>query len=179
MFGLKSSRVAFAAACYSALGVSLACAHVTLEKKDAPVGGFYKAVFRVPHGCAGSSTIRLRVRIPDGFIGVKPMPKPGWTLDTMQADYAKTYALEHGQVSRGVKEVSWGGGRLPDDRYDEFTLIGFVAADLKPGTTLYFPTVQDCESGAERWIDLPGEGQSARDLKSPAPGLTLTAGPSR
>ena len=33
-----------------------ASAHVFLEGKQAAVGGDYKAIFVVPHGCAGSST---------------------------------------------------------------------------------------------------------------------------
>ena len=56
-------------------------AHVTLEPREAPVAAAYKGVMRVPHGCEGAATISLRVRIPDGVIGVKPMPKPGWELE--------------------------------------------------------------------------------------------------
>ena len=59
--------------------VCSACAHVTLETREAPVGTPYKAVLRVPHGCEGAATVALRVRIPEGMIAVKPMPKPGST----------------------------------------------------------------------------------------------------
>ena len=47
------------------------------------MGAPYKAVLRVPHGCEGAATIALRVRIPEGMIAVKPMPKPGWKIDTV------------------------------------------------------------------------------------------------
>ncbi len=50
--------------------------HVTLEKREAPVGSYYKAVFAVPHGCAGSATVKLRVQIPKALIGIKPMRSP-------------------------------------------------------------------------------------------------------
>ena len=66
------------------LGSSAAFAHITLQDKQAPVGSSYKAVLRVPHGCSGSATVALRVRIPSGFIDVKPMPKPGWKLDVVR-----------------------------------------------------------------------------------------------
>ena len=33
-----------------------AAAHVTLEVAQAPVGSTYKAVMRIPHGCAGAAT---------------------------------------------------------------------------------------------------------------------------
>ena len=45
-----------------------ALAHVTLETREAPVGASYKAVLRVPHGCEGTATTALRVRIPEGVI---------------------------------------------------------------------------------------------------------------
>ena len=156
-----------------ALAAAPALAHVTLETQQAQIGASYKAVLRVPHGCGGSPTVRLRVRIPEGFIGVKPMPKAGWTLETVKAPYGKTYEGPHASLTEGVKEIIWSGGRLPDDWYDEFVFTGSVAADLTPGTTLYFPAVQDCETGAERWIDIPAEGASAHDVKAPAPGLKL------
>ena len=73
------SKIAFAVIALAALRPLRPAAHVTLEKRQAPVGSYYKAVFAVPHGCAGSATVKLRVQIPEGVIGIKPMPKPGWT----------------------------------------------------------------------------------------------------
>ena len=43
----------------------------------------------------------------------------------------------------------------------------------KPGTTVYFPAIQVCAKGETRWIEVPAQGQSAEDLKRPAPSLTL------
>jgi periplasmic copper chaperone A len=40
---------------------STAFAHVTLATKEAPVGAEYKAIFRVPHGCKGSATVKSLV----------------------------------------------------------------------------------------------------------------------
>jgi periplasmic copper chaperone A len=150
-----------------------AVAHVTLERQEAPVGGPYKAVFRVPHGCGASPTIKIRVRIPDGVIGVKPMPKPGWQVDVVKGKYDKSYTMFHDtNVSEGVKEVAW-TGRLPDENYDEFVLSVFLTSDLVPGRMLYFPTVQECEAGTHRWIEIPEDGKSAAGLNEPAPGLSL------
>ena len=113
---------------FGALGACLiavpAAAHVTLENREAPVGAGYKAVLRVPHGCEGTATTALRVRIPEGVIGVKPMPKPGWTLTTVTGKYAKTYELFHAKLSEGVTEIAWSGGKLPDAQYDEFVFQG-------------------------------------------------------
>ena len=107
------------------LAVSPALAHVSLETKQATVGSSYKAVFMVPHGCAGSATTKIRVQIPEGVIGVKPMPKAGWTLETIKGKYAAEYAYHGSKMSEGVKEVAWSGGKLPDDNYDEFVVTTF------------------------------------------------------
>ena len=53
-----------------------ALAHVTLAVPTATPGTGYKAVLRVPHGCDGAATTGIRVQIPEGYIAVKPMPKP-------------------------------------------------------------------------------------------------------
>lgn len=161
-----------AAALAAVLSVSPAIAHITLEQREAAIGGSYKAVFRVPHGCGTSATVKVRVRIPDGVVAVKPMPKPGWQIEAVKGAYGKSYAVYHSNVSEGVKEIAW-SGRLPEDYYDEFVLSVFLTDDLAAGTTLYFPVVQECESGVHRWIEIPQDGKSAADYKEPAPGLKL------
>lgn len=154
------------------LFVPSAHAHVTLEQQEAAIGGPYKATFRVPHGCGDSPTVKLRVRIPDGVIGVKPMPKPGWQIETVKAKYDKPYKMFHNSVTEGVREVTW-TGKLPDDNYDEFVLSTYLIDELKPDTMLYFPVVQECENGVHRWIEIPEAGKSAGDLPEPAPRVKL------
>ncbi len=157
-----------------AFGTGAASAHITLETQEAAVGSTYKAVLRVPHGCDGKATTGVRVQIPEGVLSVKPMPKPGWTLQTKKGKYDKSYQLWGQAVSEGVKEVDWSGGNLPDEFYDEFVFRGTLAADLPAGQKLYFPVVQECEGGAvDRWIAIPAAGQDADSLEFPAPGLKL------
>src|ERR1700754_5078350 len=110
----------FAVGALLALGTNAALAHITLETQEAAVGSTYKAIFRVPHGCEGKATTAVRVQIPEGGISVKPMPKPGWTLQTKKGKYEKSYQLYGETLSTGVKEVDWSGGNLPDEFYDEF-----------------------------------------------------------
>src|SRR3984885_8487444 len=152
-----------------------AYAHVTLEGRQATIGTWYKAVFVVPHGCAGSATTRVRVQIPDGVIDVKPMPKTGWNIEVIKGKYAVPYDFHGAKISEGAKEVVWSGGKLPDDYYDEFVISTYLAPALKPDTVLYFPTVQECEQGVSRWIDIPAEGyaEHTHGSKSPAPGGKL------
>jgi uncharacterized protein YcnI len=153
----------------------LASAHVTLETQKAPADGSYKAVLRVPHGCDGKPTTGLRVQIPEGVIAVKPMPKPGWQLETVKGKYERPYDYYGSQLTEGVKEIDWTGGKLRDDFYDEFVFVASLT-DFAPGTVLSFPTVQECAGGVSRWIQIPAPGQDPDELEDPAPQLTIIEG---
>ena len=130
------SKITPAILALAVLAASPATAHVTLEKRQAPVGSYYKAVFAVPHGCAGSATVKLRVQIPEGVIGIKPMPKPGWTLEMVKGKYATEYEFHGSKLSEGVKEVVWSGGKLADENYDEFVVSTFLSGGLKPNSKI-------------------------------------------
>ena len=160
------------AAAFTLAAAPAAQAHITLAPSQAAVGGYYRATLRVPHGCDGSDTTGLRIRIPDGVLDVKPMPKPGWTLAIKQGPYDHPQTMHGSKVDQGVREIAWSGGDLPDAYYDEFTFLAYLAPSLKPGSTLYFPTIQDCKKGTTRWIDTSGHEEGAGD---PAPHLKLTA----
>ena len=111
----------------------------------------------MPHGCAGSATIKIRVQIPEGVIGVKPMPKAGWTLETVKGKYAAEYDYSRQQAVRRRQGSGVERRQAADDNYDEFVVSTFLTDGLKPNTTLYFPVVQECEQGVSRWIDIPKE----------------------
>lgn len=172
---LKTSTIASAlAGAALCLAPMTAPAHVTLETAEVAVGSYYKAVFDVPHGCDGHATVALRVKIPEGVIAVKPRPKPGWTLSKETGPYATPYAYHGTELTEGVTEISWTGGPLADDEFDEFTMQMYLTDTLTPGDTLFFPAVQECEGDTvARWIEIPDAGESAHDLDRPAPGVTL------
>lgn len=160
----------------AALAVCLAMpalAHATFETPEAAAGTTYKAVLRVPHGCDGQATQKLAVDIPEGVFAVKPMPKAGWTLETVTGDYAKAYDNHGKEVTSGVRQIIW-TGELPDEFYDEFVFRGTIAPDLAPGTVLYFPATQTCADGSVSWVEIPQKG--GEKPAHPAPGVTVSAG---
>jgi uncharacterized protein YcnI len=161
----------------AAFAASPASAHVTLKTREATVGTSYDAVFVVPHGCAGSATTKIRVQIPDGVVAVKPLPKAGWTVETVTGKYATPYDYQGVSVSEGAREVVWSGGKLPDHTREEFAISTFLTSGLKADTMLYFPTVQECEQGVSRWIDIPADPAHPHDSKWPAPGVKLLPNP--
>ncbi len=163
---------AIIAAILLSTSTATAFAHATLEKDHALQNSTYKAVLRVPHGCEGQATLKVRIQIPEGVIAVKPMPKAGWKLETVKGPYKKEYDYFGSKLKEGVTEIIW-TGELLDEHYDEFVFRGRITDAFAVGSMVYFPTVQECASAAERWIEIPAEGQSADDLKGPAPGLKV------
>ena len=158
-----------------ALAATTAFGHATFENAEARQGATWKAVLRVPHGCDGEATLKVRVQIPEGMHSVKPMPKAGWALDTVVGPYAAEYTNHGRKVTEGVKEIVW-TGELPDAFYDEFVFRGTMSDAFAVDQVVYIPVVQECANGAERWIEIPAEGQKSSDLASPAPGVKIFKG---
>lgn len=145
-------------------------AHVSLQVKEAPAGSYYKAVLQVGHGCEGSPTREIRVKVPDGMVSAKPMPKPGWQVETVVGPLARPYESHGARIAEGVTEIRWTGGSLDDAHYDEFVFRGRLPDEA--GRVVHFPVVQLCEAGEHRWIEVPEEGQP--EPEEPAPALRLT-----
>lgn len=150
-------------------------AHATFEVAEAKQNSYFKATLRVPHGCDGEATKRVRIAIPEGMIAVKPMPKPGWTLSTTSGDLSRSHVLHGKEIKTGVKEIVWSGGNLADDHYDEFVFQARITDQLPAGETVFVPVTQECDKGKAAWIEIPAKGQDPHDLKSPAPGIRIVA----
>ncbi|MCP1288753.1 YcnI family protein [Chromobacterium sp. S0633] len=149
-----------------------ALAHVTLETPTAASGGYYKGVLKIGHGCNGSPTTAISVEMPEGVHLAQPMPKAGWEVEVSKSA-VKPFDNYGRKVSEDVSRITWKGGKLPSNFYDEFVFQAKIAA--QPGK-LYFKVKQLCEQGETNWADIPAPGQDAHDLKSPAAELTVTAG---
>ncbi|AWN46851.1 copper resistance protein CopZ [Methylobacterium terrae] len=158
-----------------ALVAAPAFAHAVLAVPQGSPNQTYRGVVQIGHGCDGRATTAITVTIPEGVIAAKPMPKAGWELATVKGAYARAYPSHHGTVSEGVKEITWKGGSLPDGFYDEFVFQARLTDAVAPGGTVYFPVRQECDGAVVDWREVPAAGQSARDLKSPAPGVRIVA----
>lgn len=146
------------AACLAAAGSlwfgGTALAHIDPDPPEAPAGSQQSVGFTVEHGCGGSPTTQLDLRIPEGSSSVTPEPPAGWAAST--ADNVVTFT----------------GGPLPDDAQLTFRVA--LVLPSSPGTTIYFPFVQRCHEGEIRWIDVPQDGVT-EELDEPAPAMVLTA----
>ncbi|NJM00111.1 MAG: YcnI family protein [Synechococcaceae cyanobacterium SM2_3_2] len=151
-------------------------AHVTVNPREATANSYAKLTFRVPHGCDGSPTTRLRVQFPEGFSSIRPMVHHSWQISIVKAELDEPY-MDHGQqITERVSEIIWEapeGAALPDEFMDEFSVS--ARTPDKPGETVAIPAVQECEDGVSRWIQVAEEGQDPHDLEEPAPLLQLVS----
>ncbi|WP_262298724.1 DUF1775 domain-containing protein [Microvirga sesbaniae] len=169
---MTSSRFGGALTAAALLIAQPALAHVSFENGQANPNSTYKAVLRIPHGCDGKATLKVRVRIPEGIVAVKPMPKAGWKLETAKGAYVKAYQVNGEAVSEGVTDIVWTGS-LDDAYYDEFVFQARFTDAYQPGATVYFPVVQECDGATEEWTQVPAAGEDPHSLKSPAPGVRV------
>lgn len=160
------------AATAAVVSCNAAQAHVTVQPADAPADSYAHLVFTVPHGCSGSATTAVRIKLPDGILSAKPQMKPNWSVEIKSRKLEAPVQGPHGKsITDVVDEVAWRGGPLPDNLYDTFGLI--VRLPEKAEQNLYFPVVQECEQGVERWIEIPSAGLDSEKLRAPAPVVRL------
>ena len=144
-----------AAACSSVLvGSGIAAAHIDSDPAAVAAGSAATVGFGVEHGCDGSNTSAVQIKIPDSVTDAKPVDKAGWT--TTATDDTVTFT----------------GGDLDAETADTFAIT--FTAPATPGT-IYFPIVQTCVVGETAWIEIPVAG--ATEPEHPAPALLITDGP--
>lgn len=148
-------------------------AHAKLDQESADAGSSYQGAMLITHGCDGSPTVSVSIRIPKEVKRVKPMAKAGWKVETTMEALAEPYELHGSTISEEIRDITWTGGSLPDDLFDAFVFRGTLP-ETEQEQTVYFLTVQKCENGEfHRWIDVPEPGKSIDDLEKPAPLLKV------
>lgn len=145
-------RRCVAAAAGAAVLLALpAAAGAHVEATGETAGGTTTVEFSFHHGCDGAPTTGLRIQLPEGATDVEPQDPEGWTST----------------VSGG--ELAWTGGSVPD--HDEATFVATMTLVDPEGTTVFLPTIQQCGSAQEDWIDRSDDAGAA----NAAP--RITAGP--
>lgn len=127
-------------------------AHIEPDPSEAQAGEHLTVGFTVEHGCDGSPTVEIEMRLPEGITDVVPEPLDGW---------------DESVDDEGI--VTYTGGPLPADEEGTFEIT--MTMPPRPDTTIYFPFVQHCEVGEIRWIGLPVNSDNEPD--EPAPALDL------
>ncbi|MFD2024837.1 YcnI family protein [Promicromonospora aerolata] len=145
-----------AAAGLVALGATSAMAHVTITPSTTAAGATTVLRVEVPHGCEGSATTAVSIRMPEGVADVTASSTGRWTVD--QTPDALTYTTEE---------------PLQDGEHDEVELS--LRLPETAGTTLVFPVVQRCEQGEVAWTEVAEHDEGHDALDRPAPVVVVTS----
>jgi periplasmic copper chaperone A len=154
---------------------SPASAHVSISASETAAGSYTVLTVAVPHGCEGSPTTRIEIRLPEEILAVTPTRNPFWTVAEKQAKLAEPVTDAHGNTvtERDAVVVYTARQPLPDGIRDTLELS--LKLPEEEGATLVFPTVQTCAKGQTAWTEVAAEGQDHDDLEHPAPTVTITA----
>ena len=161
------------AAAVLALGFASASAwgHAFMIEKEVKAGSWHIVEIAIPHGCVGSPTTEVRMQMPEGLIQVRPEVKPGWTLSTVSTELEEPIRIADVVIGERVEEVKWSEGSLPDLHMERFAVM--VLMPREPGRRMWFKTIQICEEGEHRWVEIPEGDKSWSDYKEPSPYLDL------
>ncbi len=129
-------------------------AHVHTSPEKVKPGASATVFFVIGHGCTGSPTTAVAIKVPATVSNVSGVAPKGWTAS----------------VRNSV--VTFTGGMLVDKTKGSFGVR--FTAPAKTGT-LFFPTVQTCAKGKNSWIDAPLAGGA--EPENPAPFVAVTNTP--
>ncbi|WP_460756294.1 YcnI family copper-binding membrane protein [Myceligenerans cantabricum] len=153
----RASLSGLAAAGLVVFGSTSATAHVTITPSTTAAGA--TAVLRVelPHGCDGSPTTAISIRVPDEATDVSAVGTDRWTVE--KAPDGLTYTTDE---------------PLPDGEHDDEIEFSVRLPD-EAGAALVFPVVQRCEEGEVAWTEVAEHAESHDTLERPAPVLVVTS----
>lgn len=155
-----------------------AAAHVSVKADQAVAGGYAVLTFGVPHGCDGSPTTKIAIKIPESITSTKPTVVADWRTEVVRVALTEPKTDSHGnKITERVDQVVYTAETpLPDELRQTFE-VQVKLPDDAAGTTLAFPTVQSCVKGETAWIQVAQAGQNADDLDHPAPSVDVVAAP--
>lgn len=153
----RATLTGLAAAGIVALGTTSAMAHVTITPSTTAAGATAELRVEIPHGCVGSATTAISIRMPEGVSDVTASGTDRWAVE--QTADALTWTTDEPLPDAEHAEVEF-SVRLPDD----------------DGATLVFPVIQQCEQGEAAWTEVAEHGEGHDGLERPAPFLVVTPG---
>jgi uncharacterized protein YcnI len=135
-------------------------AHVTVQPREvvSKKGGIFTVSVPTEKPVP---TIKLRLEFPDGMRVSRLRAKQGWTAEVER------------DTSNAIRIVTWSGGKIAPDEYDEFAFNARVSA---PPSQLAIKAFQTYEGGdVVEWTNLSTDPKA----EHPAPKITITPEQSR
>jgi uncharacterized protein YcnI len=171
--GARTAVVAAGVAVLSLTGALAASAHVTVSADTTAAGSDAVLTFSVPHGCDGSATTKIAIKVPDQVTSVTPTVNPNWDVQKVTEALNPPITDSDGnQITQRVDQVVYTAKTpLAADLRDALAL-SLQVPDVA-GQSLSFPVIQTCEVGETAWIEQQAAGQP--EPAHPAPTIQVTA----
>ena len=151
-------------------------AHVTIQPAEAEAGSFSVSAVRVPNEREDTSTVKLRVILPEDqpVSSVSTTPVPGWAATTKTRTLDEPLDQNGRQVTDVVSEITWtadGDGIRPGE-FEDFEIS---MGPLPQSGEMVFKALQTYSDGEQvNWNEVAVD--DTVEPEHPAPVLTLTAG---
>ncbi|WP_035750393.1 YcnI family copper-binding membrane protein [Arthrobacter sp. 35W] len=172
---LKTTVAVGATATLMGLGLGAASAHVSADPTSTDANTYSAVSFAIGHGCNGSNTTSVAISLPAELNDATPTVNANWTIAKTTEKLAEPIKQANGSSITERTSVITYTAKAPLDAHQRDVLTLSLKVPDTAGKTLYFPTLQTCETGATNWADVPADGQDPESLKSPAPSLVVTA----
>ncbi|XAS68517.1 YcnI family protein [Micrococcaceae bacterium Sec5.7] len=171
---LSATAVAAGTAGLMLAGTTGASAHVGVTPDTTAANSHALLTFGIPHGCDGSATTKVTITLPAELNDAQPTVNPNWSVEKVTEQLPGPRKLADGSsiTKRTSKIVYTAKAPLSPELRDALVLSAKLPDAA--GTTLYFPTLQNCEQGQTDWSQIAKAGQDPHSLEAPAPSVTIT-----
>jgi uncharacterized protein YcnI len=151
-----------------------ASAHVGVSPDKTAANSYALLTFGIPHGCEESGTTKVAITLPAELNDAQPTVNPNWTVEKVTEQLAEPKKLADGSsITKRTSQIVY-TAKAPLAHELRDALVLSVKLPDAAGTTLYFPTLQSCETGQTDWSEIAKDGQDPHSLKAPAPSITVT-----
>ena len=151
-----------------------ASAHVGVTPDKTAANSYALLTFGIPHGCDESATTKVAITLPAELNDAQPTVNPNWTVEKVTEKLAEPAKLADGSsITKRTSQIVY-TAKAPLDHELRDALVLSVKLPDAAGTTLYFPTLQTCETGQTDWSEIAKDGQDPDSLKAPAPSITVS-----
>ncbi|KAK4521791.1 uncharacterized protein ATC70_004327 [Mucor velutinosus] len=157
-------------------------AHLSMTVSKAVDNTYLTTAVRVPHGCQsanGSPTRAITVTLPAGVMRAQFENIAGWNITTESEAVDPPVTMGSSQITSRVKTVRWEGGPLPQGQYKDFGMRIFLPAakDDSKSELIFFPVLQECETGRDLWNQIPDTEGYNHELQRDAPHIEINTHP--
>jgi periplasmic copper chaperone A len=172
---LSATAVAGGTAALMLAGITAASAHVGVTPDKTDANSYALLTFGVPHGCDGSGTTKVTITLPNELNDAQPTVNPNWTVEKVVEQLPEPKKLADGAtITKRTSKIVY-TAKAPLDAGLRDALVLSVKLPDAAGKTLYFPTLQNCETGQTDWSEIAKDGQDPHSLKAPAPSVAVTS----